>query len=85
MWVHIFLNLQILSDFYFYVAHNTKYFKIKIGILVGYIFDYVLIYFHNFLKLKNMILLFLNDRDHWSLGVKSIFRIQVLIRVWFGD
>jgi hypothetical protein len=45
-------SLQILLDFViFYVAHNTKNIVIKIFIFLKYNIDYVLIYFHNFLKL----------------------------------
>jgi hypothetical protein len=40
--------------------------------LVGYIIDYVQIYFHNFLRFKNMIFNFFKRRDHWSPGAKTL-------------
>jgi hypothetical protein len=43
---------------YFCVAHNINYFIIKFCTLVDYIFKYVQIYFHNFLRNINMILIF---------------------------
>jgi hypothetical protein len=41
--------------------------------------QYVLIYFHDYLKLKTMIFnfFFLKGREHWSLGVKSTFQKKI--------
>jgi hypothetical protein len=69
--------------YYFCVAYNIKYFVIKFYTLVGYIFNYVQIYFHNFLKTINMILIFLNDQDHWSPGAKNTFRSVLLDHLMF--
>jgi hypothetical protein len=53
------LNLQILSHFViFCVDHNTKNFVMKICMPTGYIIDYIRIYFHIFLKLRNIIFIF---------------------------
>jgi hypothetical protein len=42
----------------FCVAQNTKNLVIKFCILISYIIAYVKIYFQNFLKLTNIILIF---------------------------
>jgi hypothetical protein len=52
-------NLQISSDFIILCSPQYKECCNKLFILVDYIIEYVLIYFHNFLKLKTMIFNFL--------------------------
>jgi hypothetical protein len=46
-----FKSTNFIRFCYFCVAHNTKNFVMKFCILIDNNTDYVLIYFHNFLKL----------------------------------
>jgi type IV secretory pathway VirB6-like protein len=50
-----FKSTNFIRFCYFYVAYNTKNFVMKFYILIDYNTDYVLIYFHNFLKLETLI------------------------------
>jgi hypothetical protein len=49
-------NVSIIC--YFCVADNITNFVLIFLMLVGYIIDFVQIYFHNFLRYKNMVFIF---------------------------
>jgi hypothetical protein len=69
-----FKSINLIRFFHFYVAHNTKNFVIKFRILVDYIINYILIYFHNFLKLKIIIfLIFKNGGNTCAQESKALF------------
>jgi hypothetical protein len=73
-----FKSTNFMRFCYFCVAHNTKNFVIKFCILVDCNIDYVLIYFHNFLKLKTMIFyLFLNGESTGAREPKELSGIKM--------
>jgi hypothetical protein len=77
IWVCIFWTIQILPDFIIILSHK-KLISNQICMNVDYIINYVEIYFHNFLKYKNIIFIFnFFWRDHESLGAKNTFHSHI--------
>jgi hypothetical protein len=86
--MYVFKSLNLIGFLIFFVANNTNDLTFKIYMLVGYIIDYVHNYFHIFLKLVNMIFIFLKTmrslmsrsqkhfpKDKWVDGNMMLTRI----------
>jgi type IV secretory pathway VirB6-like protein len=73
-----FKSTNFIRFCYFCVAHNAKNFVMKFCILIDYNNDYVLIYFHNFLKLETLIFNFLlNEGSTGARKPKAFSKISV--------
>jgi hypothetical protein len=79
IWVCIFQIYKFYQICYFCVAHNIKNFVVKFCILTDYIIDYILIYFHNFLKLETIIFNFFKEGALKPRSQKYFQKITLLL------